>query len=120
MKLMLPVIIACLCNTVGNLLWKNYFTKHAISFSNIMNMISILSSFQVIMGIFCYLCSMFLFFFLLSRYNLSLVIPLTSLTYIFNIITAVLFFKEKISSTQLVGTIIIFIGIFFVLRANQS
>ncbi|QTH42326.1 EamA family transporter [Cohnella sp. LGH] len=107
-----------MCNTVGNTLWKYYFAKHTVSFSSVGSILSILFSFQVILGVVFYFGSMLLFLFLLSRNNLSLVIPLTSLTYILNICAGVLIFKEKVSMLQAVGSVIVFIGILVMMSSG--
>lgn len=112
--------MACLCNTVGNALWKSYFAKHPFSLSSFGGVLSVLFSLQVLLGILCYFGSMLLFFYMLSRYNLSLVIPLTSLTYIFNIAAGILMFKEKMSPLQAWGSAIVFIGIIVIMSSGAA
>ncbi len=118
LQLILPVTMACLCNTIGNTFWKFYFAKHTFSFTSIGGMISVLLSLQVIAGMVFYFGSMLLFFFMLSRYNLSLVIPLTSLTYIFNIAAGVLIFKEKVSMLQSLGSAIVIVGVLVIMSSG--
>jgi len=54
---------------------------------------------------------------MLSNFKLSAIIPITSLTYIFNIIAAVLIFKENINIMQATGTVVIIIGLLILSRA---
>lgn len=113
-KFILPIVIACACNALANMFWKMHFSKNPLKIENMQSLISSIFSFKILVGVILYIVSMFLFFYLLSNYKLSVVVPLTSLTYIFNIIIAFSVFKETLIISQIVGIFVIITGIFLV------
>lgn len=117
LKLLIPATISCLCNTIANTLWKLQLSKKPFSFTNFSNSFYSLITPNILGGICFYIFSMLLFFFMLSNFKLSAIIPITSLTYIFNIIAAVLIFKENINIMQATGTVVIIIGLLILSRA---
>lgn len=117
LKLLLPVIFACLFNTAANALWKAEFMKRPFQFTDFSKLIAVFFSPKISIGILFYMGSMLLFFYMLSNFKLSLIIPLTSLTYVFNMVSAYFVFNEKISVYSLIGTLIIIIGIVILSQA---
>jgi drug/metabolite transporter (DMT)-like permease len=77
-------------------------------------------NFNVILGMFLYFISMLLFFYLLSNFRLSIVIPVTGLTYVLNLLAAYAIFHEKISAFQLLGMILVLAGILMVSYNGSS
>lgn len=120
MKLVLLVIVSSLLSTAGNFLWKLRFSKQPLDVVTFASLADTFFSWKVLLGGACYFCSMILFFYLLSNYKMSVVIPLQSITYILNVSVAFFAFKERLSLGQAVGTIIIMIGIVVLLRANAA
>lgn len=67
---------------------------------------------KTLLGILCYLVSFIVYILLISKFQLSYIMPLTTgLVYIFVLITSVIFLKEKIDISQWVGAGVILIGI---------
>ncbi|TLS52053.1 hypothetical protein FE782_11830 [Paenibacillus antri] len=120
MKIVYLVLVSSLLSTVGNLLWKWQFSKHPLDLSSIASIAGTFMSWKVLLGGLGYFCSMVLFFYLLSNYKMSVIIPLQSITYLLNLAVAVALFKEKMSLGQAFGTAIIMIGIVVLLRANDT
>lgn len=120
LKLLIPILLATLLNAAANTFWKLELATNPFTFQNPGNIISLFLSFKIILGIIFYGISMILFFYLLSHYQLSLVIPLTALTYIFNFLAAYMVFHENISWSHLLGTFLIIIGIFIIAGFNQE
>lgn len=108
--ILLPTTIACALNAFANGLWKMQFQKQPLVLKSDI-LITTLVSPYVIIGICFYVISMLIFFYLLSNYSLSIVIPLTAMTYIFNMLLAFFIFKESFDSYKLIGMIIIILGI---------
>lgn len=110
LSLIIPAVFATLLNAVANTIWKIYFQKGEFSYTS---MASILGLFNVYImsGILCYVCSMLLFFYMLSKFDLSVIIPLTALTYIFNLLAAYYIFHESFDLYKIGGIFIIIIGI---------
>ncbi len=115
--LLIPAIAATLLNTVANTVWKIYFQKNPLSIESLASIFQ-LFNFYIITGIFCYIVSMMMFFYMLSRFELSIIIPLTALTYIFNMVAAYFIFHESFDIYKISGIMIILIGI-FVLSASK-
>lgn len=67
---------------------------------------------KTLLGILCYLVSFIVYVLLISKFQLSYIMPLTTgLVYIFVLITSVIFLNEKIDISQWVGAGVILIGI---------
>lgn len=110
-KLILLSTLACLFNALANTLWKMQFNEIPLNMSNMRNLIGTVMRVKIISGVLLYVASMLLFFYLLSTYKMSQVIPLLAMVYVFNLISAIIIFKEELSFLSLLGVGIILIGI---------
>ena len=117
-RLFVPACIACSCNAMANMFWKFRFNVKPLSFKNGADILDLILSPYIWLGIMCYGISMLLFFYMLSNYKLSAIMPVTCMTYIFNIAIARFVFKESISITQIIGTLIIIIGLIVLSRGE--
>lgn len=107
LRLFLPVLLACFFNTGANALWKIELTRNPLALNSFWKLIF---SPHIIGGILFYVASMMLFFYLLSNYKLSVVIPLTSMTYVLNVVAARIIFKEELTVYQIAGALIMIVG----------
>jgi drug/metabolite transporter (DMT)-like permease len=110
LALFVPVIIATLLNAIANTVWKIYFQKGEFSYTSIVSILGLFNVY-IISGILCYVGSMLLFFYMLSKFDLSVIIPLTALTYIFNMLSAYYIFHETFDLYKIGGMLIIILGI---------
>jgi len=110
-KIVIPALSACLCNTFANYFWKIELAKNPFDISSLWKIISLFLSLNIIIGIIFYIASMMLFLYMLSHFKLSLIVPLTVFTYIFNILMAYIIFHEKVYTQSIIGTIVIISGI---------
>ncbi len=117
-KLLIPAFIACTCNAFANMFWKMRFDKVPLSFKSMQDIIGIITSPFIWGGVGCYCCSMLLFFYMLSNYKLSAIMPVTCMTYVFNIVIARVVFGESISKMQIIGTLIVICGLIVLSRAG--
>lgn len=117
-KLFIPATFACSCNAAANMFWKMHFDKEPFLLKSVSDFLSMIGSIFIWAGIGCYVCSMLLFFYMLSNFKLSAVTPVTCMTYIFNIIIAKTVFDEHITTTQLVGTAVIICGLVILSRTK--
>lgn len=117
-RLFIPAFIACCCNAVANLFWKLRLDKEPIS--SLKDIIGLIGIWQIWIGVMFYGCSMLLFFYMLSNFKLSSIMPVTCLTYVLNIIVARIIFKENISVMQIIGTLIIIFGLIILSRGQVS
>lgn len=110
-KLFALMLASCACNTVANLIWKTYLTEHPFLAMTIKEILCVLLSPNIIVGVILYAFSMIMFLHLLSRYAMSVVVPLAAMTYIFNVFAARFYLNEEISQLQLIGILLIIVGI---------
>ena len=67
---------------------------------------------SAICGIICYICSFLVYLFLISKYKLTVLYPLsTGLVYILILITSTLLLKEQINLRSVIGGAAIVIGV---------
>ncbi len=92
----------------------------AVNFSlvNLWSLIlAIFKNFYILGGLFLMGIGFFIWLFILSKINLSIIYPIsTSLTLIAVIIGSLLFFKENLSLFHVIGTAFIILGIFSLLH----
>lgn len=118
--LMVPAFFACTCNALANMFWKMRFDENSLSLSSVQEIIGLVRSWQIWAGVGCYGISMLLFFYMLSNYKLSSIMPVSCMTYIFNVIIAKAVFHESISKTQIIGIIIIVAGLIVLSKETGS
>lgn len=108
---------AILFAVVGQLLLKSGMLVLGpldFSFKNVLFLIvNIFKSIHILIGLFLYGFSLILWLFALSKLKLSLAYPATSLMYVFIILASWLIFKETINFYQILGIIIILVGLCF-------
>lgn len=117
LKLLCPAFIACVCNAMANTFWKFEFNRNPIHIGGLADLFGLFFSWRILIGIGFYACSMLLFFYMLSNFKLSAIMPVTCMTYILNIAIAFLIFHESINIWQIAGTAIIIIGLLILSHA---
>jgi drug/metabolite transporter (DMT)-like permease len=113
-------ILIYVCISVGGLvLFKLGTSRQPIGFSLNRGDLSFNISVLSILGLFLYLISFFMYMFLLTKFDLSYIAPLaTALAYTFTIASSVIVFKETISKLNIVGLVLLLVGIIFVNLKN--
>ena len=111
-KMKYLIVVLYLVLTVSGLILYKYGANKSfeLSISNsVFNMkISIIS----IIGLLCYLCSFLLYMFIIPKFDISYIMPLTSaISYIGILVLSCIILGEKITITGIIGAIIILIGI---------
>lgn len=120
LKLFIPACGACVCNACANMFWKFRFNRIPFSMKSASDFFSLISSGYIWIGLFLYGCSTLLFFYMISNFKLSAMIPVLCLSYIFNIVIARLVFNESIGMNQAIGTVIIIIGLIILSRGSVT
>lgn len=106
----LSIIIYLLCSTSGLTLIKLGTEGTKISFIN--GLIDMTFNWKLIVGFIVYVISFILYTLVISKYNLSYIYPiLTALLFILVMLSSAFVLKENISTLQIVGVIIIIIGV---------
>ena len=120
MKLVLLSVFTTFLITSGQVLWKlglgrigGFYLSEAGIFSNLYR---ILSQPFMLAGFAVYIIATGFFMFLLSKYDISLVIPISSISFIFSLIAGACIFHEQISLMRIAGVLIIIAGILMVLK----
>ena len=102
-KYYLLLIIMTLIGAIAS-----FFLKKASKSEKILDLIK---NYNLYLGGFLYLLSAVLNIYLLKYLDYSLVLPMTSITYIWTLIISYQFLKEKISLKKIVGVFIIITGV---------
>lgn len=77
---------------------------------------SVLLNWQFVSCGVCYGIGSLLWMYIVKNYPLSMAYPLISLSYVFGMIAAVLFFHETVSLTKWIGVFFIITGCIFVVK----
>ena len=65
-----------------------------------------------IVGLVCYLCSFLMYMFLISKFDMTYIVPITTgITQVLTFIVAIVLFKECLTVSKVAGTILILIGV---------
>ena len=99
-----------------------YFLKMGVSAvseksKNISEIIkSGVTNWYLLSGLFCYGLSLLLWFYVLSKMELSKAYPLVSLGYVFTLILGYCFLNETITVSKVAGIVLIMVGVVFLAR----
>ncbi len=105
-KLYIILVIMTLLGSIASL-----FLKKA---SDRGNLIRMLKNKNIYIGGLLYLASALLNVIMLKYLDYSVVLPLTSLTYLWTILLAYIFLKERITSSKIVGICAVLLGAFLI------
>ncbi len=117
-----PLIIGCvLLNTVSQMLLKagmNAIGPFAFTTQNVVPVgFKIVTNPYIISGLACYVLSFTGWLLALSRFDVSVAYPLSSMGYVFTAIAGHYFLHENLSLTRVLGVGIIMIGVYLVSRS---
>lgn len=69
-------------------------------------------SLMSIIGLVCYLCSFFMYMFLISKFDLTYIVPVTTgIVQVATFVLAIMIFKESVTVSKVVATGLILIGV---------
>lgn len=121
LKIILLSVFTTFLITSGQVLWKIGLQKsggfYIAEMGLIHNVFRVLSNIWVFSGFVVYIIATGFFMFLLSKYDISLVIPISSVSFIFSLVAGAFIFNEQISLMRFIGVIVIIIGILLVLKS---
>jgi len=120
LKVVLLSFFTTLLITSGQVLWKIglhqigglYLPEKGI----LDNIFRIILNGWIFSGFVVYAVATVFFMWLLSKYEISLVIPISSVSFIFSLIAGTLIFHEQIHALRFIGVILIMLGVFFVIK----
>ncbi|MDD3363617.1 MAG: SMR family transporter [Syntrophomonas sp.] len=114
MKLVFFLVLAILCNAFANVLIK-YGMQHMVAGTAWKHVLGMLVNIPVISGIFLFGLALIFYSWVLGKMNLSIAYPImTSVGFLIVILFSWLFFKETISTVQIIGSFLILSGVWMV------
>jgi undecaprenyl phosphate-alpha-L-ara4N flippase subunit ArnE len=114
MKLILLMTLVSGMLAGGQFMLKTGFNK--IGGFSMSNILQVFTNAWVLGGIAMIGSQMLLWFWILSRYDLTKAYPLISMSYIFAMVLAVLLLKEQPGAIRIIGTLLIVAGVALVAR----
>ncbi|MBD2326047.1 EamA family transporter [Alkalinema sp. FACHB-956] len=82
--------------------------------------VSMITKWQILVGLVCYGLGVVTYILLLNKVNLSIASPLLALSYVFAVLLGLFFFKEKVTLVQYIGIAFIFLGVVLLTRSTSS
>ncbi|GIP32849.1 EamA family transporter [Paenibacillus sp. J2TS4] len=115
MTALLIVLANVLLLVTGQLLWKITLNRHPIKTWD--NVLTILLQPSMILGCILFAAATLIWFYALSRYNLSRIYPLQSMAYVLGAVGGVVFLRESMSVYQWLGLFFIVGGAFLLSKS---
>lgn len=121
---MLKVVILSISTTLlitsGQVLWKvgiqkagGFYLPEQSIFENVFR---ILFNGWVFSGFVVYAVATGFFMWLISKFDISLIIPITSVAFIYSLLAGYFIFNEQISLVRIFGVLLIVAGVFLVVK----
>lgn len=112
-----PLVVVCLNVALlvcGQIVWKIALTRMPLT--GLANLGAVLMQPYILAGCLLYAVATLIWFYALSKFDLSRVYPLQSIAYVFGALFGWLIFKESFSSSQLVGLFFLVGGAFLLAK----
>lgn len=77
---------------------------------------SVFVNWQFAACVLCYGAGSILWFYIVKNYPFSMAYPLVSLSYVFGMIAAIVFFNESVDFMKWIGVLLIMLGCYFIAR----
>ena len=105
----MTVILIVLCNVLllvtGQTMWKAALNRHPLRSAS--DILPLLTDPVMLGGCLLFGVATIVWFYALSRYDLSRIYPLQSMAYVLGALSGILIFKETMSSIQWIGVVLI-------------
>ena len=86
-----------------------------LEFKSVSGNLAFSFNYKVILGLLAYICSFLLYMFLVSKFDLSYIVPIaTGIVYILTLLSSVYIFKDKLNTYNIIGVILVLIGVVLV------
>lgn len=113
-KTILLVVINCCFLVLGQIFWKKGLKQ--IELHSIKDYILSVFNLNIFLGLVVYVAATFLWFYILNKNDLSKVYPMQSISYIIAMFAGYMFLNERITNNSIIGTLVICLGVFIILR----
>ncbi|MHB8125721.1 MAG: EamA family transporter [Desulfitobacteriaceae bacterium] len=107
-------ILNSLLMVSGQILWKMGVSNKEIN--SLTELLGLFLNPFILTGIGIYVCASGLWIYILNKGELSFVYPIQSTAFIFAVIAGSLLFKENLTLSKIVGTVVIILGIIILTR----
>lgn len=115
----LIILIYVFLSVGGQLLFKIGSQKD-ICFSMNQGIFKVSINWICIIGAICYIFSFLIYLYLISKYNLNLIIPvLIGMTYILTFLASFLVLHESVTIAHILGIVLIFVGVLLVVSKGK-
>lgn len=115
MKYILLTLLSTLMLSVGQILWKKGVSHKNLDALG--QLVQIFFSAPIIIGIILYGMATVIWLYVLSKNNISSLYPIFALSYFFVMILSAVVFNERIYLNNILGVIIIFVGVYICTRS---
>ncbi len=121
MNITIPLVLLCMfLNTAAQLLLKETMNKiggFSFTFHNVIPIaLKVVLNPYFLAGLTAYVLSMCVWLLVLSRLEVTVAYPLTSIAFIFVAFTGAFFFNEPLTMTRIAGIVVIIGGIYLLTR----
>jgi len=120
-SLILKTIVMTILLTIGQVSWKlglsrmgGFYVKELNMAGNLMRYIG---SGYIWAGLMAYISATIIFMYLLSKYELSLVMPISSISFVFSMLAGIYFFQETVNIYRWAGVAAIIFGVFLISKS---
>lgn len=112
-QMMNVILIAIyICLTIAGVVLFKLGTQKEFVVSISAGVFNLKMSLLSILGLICYLCSFLMYMFLISQFDISYIVPVTTgIVQVATFILAILIFKECVTVPKVVATALILIGV---------
>lgn len=112
-QMMNVILIAVyICLTVTGVVLFKLGTQKEFIVSISAGVFNLKMSLLSIVGLLCYLCSFLMYMFLISQFDISYIVPVTTgIVQVATFVLAILIFKECVTVPKVVATVLILIGV---------
>lgn len=106
------LIAVYLCLTIAGIVLFKLGTQKEFVVSISAGVFNLKMSLLSILGLVCYLCSFLMYMFLISKFDVSYIVPVTTgIVQVATFILAILIFKEAVTTPKVIATILILVGV---------
>lgn len=111
------LLVFCSLLSVAQLIWKKMINKiNTDEISTTTFFYSIFTNLSFYLGAALFGISLFIWFKLLSQFELNKIYPLVSVSYIITLILSILFLSESVTIYKVLGTVLVVAGVIFLTK----
>ncbi len=110
------ILINILCLVLGQTAWKYGLENLQLNGNVIQKFFQIVFSPLILLGFALYIFATVIWMYLLSKLPLSFLYPIQSIAYVIALFIGLLLFKEQIPVTRWIGTGVILVGVYLVVK----